>query len=167
MISDNDSLVDCVGMFPSIDNWQASLISIDELRAKQKPQLPKGLQPYESFLKTEIGEHELVQFVDKLGKISVPQIFSKAFIGKDIIGYKILETVVEPKQDQSTDANQFQYPIYKISKATGLVVKFTDLTVGETVHQGVDEGDIVGDIGKVCNISQRIMTIKLGRTGHR
>lgn len=134
-------------------DWKHTLISIDELRSKQKPQqptLPEGFAPYESFLKTKIGENELVQFVDKLGKISVPQIFSKAFIGKDIIGYKILETVTKPKQDQSTDANQFQYPIYKISKATGLVVKFTDLTVGVTVHQGVDEGDIVGVIGKVC-----------------
>lgn len=50
----------------------------------------------------------------------------------------------------NSDANEFQYPIYKVSKATGLVVKFTDLTVGETIRQGFDEGSIVGVKGKVC-----------------
>lgn len=132
--------VGIIGDFPTKGlDWEESLISIDELRSKQKPQqptLPEGFIPYESFLKTEIGEHELVQFVDKLGKISVPQIFSKAFIGKDIIGYKILETVTKPKQDQSTDANQFQYPIYKRDRVTGFVVKFTELNVGEIIDPG-------------------------------
>lgn len=60
-------------------------------------------------------------------------------------------TIINDATSQAnSDDDCFKYPIYKISKATGLVVKFTDLTVGMTVRQGVDEGDIVGVIGKVC-----------------
>lgn len=55
----------------------------------------------------------------------------------------------EATSQANSDDDCFKYPIYKISKATGIVVKFTDLTVGAVVRQGVDEGDIVGVTGKV------------------
>lgn len=59
-------------------------------------------------------------------------------------------TIINDATSQAnSDDDCFKYPIYKISKATGIVVKFTDLTVGAVVRQGVDEGDIVGVMGKV------------------
>lgn len=136
------------GDFKPNARWKDTLVSIDELRAKQKPQsptLPEGFTPYESYEKAGISENDLVQFIDKLGNISEPEIFSKSFIGKDVVGYRILETQTKPTQDQSTDDNEFEYPIYKRSKSTGVVVEFTDLCVGKVIS-AFDSGYEVGKV---------------------